>query len=74
MKSVTTQKNKGISKSKKSVEKIILPFQDTEDDIDQLIREMQEEEMLARENEAYSLMAEIKKLNTIRLPKLPRVA
>lgn len=76
MKSVTILKrgNKNISAPQKTDDVIILPYLDMEEDMDQLIREMEEEEMLAKENQAKSLMAEINNLNTIRFAELPRVA
>jgi hypothetical protein len=75
MKSVTlTQKQRKVYTPKKAEDIIILPFEDLDDDLEQILKEMREDEMLAEENQAINLMAEIKILNAIRLTELPRVA
>jgi hypothetical protein len=75
MKSIkSTTKTFISSKNLKNDDIIILPFNDTEDDIDQLIKEMQEEELLAKENQAIALYSEIRQVNEIQLEELSRVA
>jgi hypothetical protein len=74
MKSLTTTP-KGTKKSSEIFDDIILlPFSDVEEDTDQLLKEMMEEEELAKLNGAQSLMAEIINVNAIRFSTLSRVA
>ncbi|HET6244733.1 MAG: hypothetical protein H0V01_02770 [Bacteroidetes bacterium] len=71
MKSILTTKSKKNFTGKNEI--IILNF--TEDDnIDDLIREFEEDKMLSRENEAINMVTEINFLNSIRFNNLSRVA
>ena len=72
MKSLTTI-TKRAKQSTKNDDIIILSFKDDEN-MDDLIKEMQEEEMLAKNNEAMKMMSEINMLNRISFHKLSRVA
>jgi hypothetical protein len=73
MKSLTTKKR--TPQTTPSFEEIIiLPFANVEEDTDQLLKEMLEEEQLAKENGANYMMAEIERLNDIRFGAFSRVA
>jgi hypothetical protein len=69
MKSVNSTKKKDASS-----DLIILPFSSTEENIDQLIIEMQEEENLSRLNASELIMKEIKMINQMNFNQLSRVA
>lgn len=73
MKSLTTIAKRAKNSTTKNDDIIILSFKEDEN-MDDLIKEMQEEEMLAKKNEAMKMISEINMINRISFNKLSRVA
>ena len=73
MKSLTTITKRAKNSTTKNDDIIILSFKEDEN-MDDLIKEMQEEEMLAKKNEAMKMISEINMINRISFNKLSRVA
>ena len=73
MKSLTTITKRAKNSTTKNDDIIILSFKEDEN-MNDLIKEMQEEEMLAKKNEAMKMISEINMINRISFNKLSRVA
>ncbi|MDQ3193287.1 MAG: hypothetical protein M3Q58_17020 [Bacteroidota bacterium] len=67
----TTKKRKELTQKGDDI--ITLSFTEDEN-IDQLLKEQEEDKMLARENEAINMISEINFMNSIRFNNLSRVA